>query len=331
MLCIEKNDTNIDKKIKWSENEIDILKKNYNKMLFSELSKLLDRTEGALRAKCFDLNLCKKSPWSQDEIDFVKNNYMEMSTLDIAKILNRTKNAVQIKARRLGLKKYPYTCNYNYFDDISTEEQAYWLGFLFADGWISKNKLSNAGVVGVELQYSDINHLKKFNKSISGNYNITDRWRRCTLGKNINYNKKHLCTLRIFSLTMYNSLEKLGFTNENSYKCKIPQLKENLIKHFIRGFFDGDGCICYTNKTFKVFLDSASIDFINDFLNFLKIYNINYCLSSTINEFNTQIYRIEIYKKIDKVKFLDLLYKDSNIYLDRKYKKYLKIKSTLQL
>lgn len=93
-----------------------------------------------------------------------------MSTSDIAITLKRTTSAVKIKARKLGLSKYPYTCDYNYFDKIDSEEKAYWLGFIFADGYISVNENSNSGCVGIDLCLSDIDHLKKFNKSINGNY-----------------------------------------------------------------------------------------------------------------------------------------------------------------
>ena len=57
-----------------------ILKDNFESSLFSDLSKTLNRTESAIRAKCFDLNLFKNTPWTDDEINFVKENYVEMKT-----------------------------------------------------------------------------------------------------------------------------------------------------------------------------------------------------------------------------------------------------------
>ena len=47
---------------------------------------------------------------------------------------------------------------------------------------------------------------------------------------------------------------------------------------------------------------------------------------SSVNEFNTIIYCIEMRFNKDKITFLDYLYQDASIYLDRKYKKYLKAK-----
>ena len=312
----------------WSDKEINYIINNFTSMTHAEMGKYLNRTEQAVRAKCFDLNLFKKElPWSDNEINFVKDYYMEMKTSDISKILNRTNSAIELKASRLGLKKYPYICDYHYFDDIDTEEKAYWLGFLTADGWVNKNDKNNAGVTGIELQYGDINHLKKFNKSIGGNYQIVDRWRTCSLSP-YKDKKNHTCIIRIFSLIMYNSLVNKGFTNNKSFDYHIPNLKQDLIRHYIRGYFDGDGCFTFTNKTFHINFITASKMLNDDISHILNLENINYIENSYINDFNTTMYKIDIYRNNDRLKFLDWIYKDSNIYLDRKYKKYLKVKNS---
>jgi hypothetical protein len=310
----------------WSDAEIQFLKNNFESMLFSELSKILGRTENAIRAKCFDLSLFKNSPWADEELDFVKQNYMEMKTSEISQILNRTMNAIELRAARMGLKKYPYTCDYHYFDDIDTEEKAYWLGFLTADGWINQSKKTNAGVVGIELQYGDINHLKKFNKSISGNYQITDRWRPCAISTKDKEKSHHMCCIRIFSLTMYNSLLNKGFTKDKSYDYCIPSLREDLIRHYIRGYFDGDGCFTFTNKSFHINFITASKTLNDDILKILRSQNFNCVENSYVSDFNTTMYKIDIYRQHDKMNFIDWIYQDANIYLDRKYKKYLKVK-----
>ena len=310
----------------WSNTEIQFLKGNFESTLFSELSKVLGRTESAIRAKCFELNLFKNTPWTDDEVNFVKENYMEMKTSDISQMLNRTMSAVELKAKKLGLKKYPYTCDYHYFDEIDTEEKAYWLGFLTADGWINKNDKNNAGVTGIELQYGDINHLKKFNKSIGGNYQITDRWKPCTISTKDKEKKHHLCCIRIFSLTMYNSLVDKGFTKDKSYDYHIPILRKDLIRHYVRGYFDGDGCFTFTNKSFHINFVTASKALNNDLSQLLKSEGFSPVQSDYINDFNTYMYRLDMCRHNEKLKFLDWIYKDSNIYLDRKYKKYLKVK-----
>lgn len=310
----------------WSNEEIQFLKDNFESMLFCDLSKIMNRTEGALRAKCFDLNLFKKNPWSDEEINFVKDNYMEMKTSDISRLLNRTMSSIEIKAARMGLKKYPYICDYHYFDEVDTEEKAYWLGFLTADGWINKSKKTNAGVVGIELQYGDIGHLKKFNKSIGGNYQITDRWRTCSISTKNPNKKHHTCVIRIFSVTMYETLCNFGFSNNKSYDFHVPEIREDLIRHYIRGYFDGDGCLCFTNRSFHINFTTASKILNDDISNMLKLNNFNINEYNYVNDFNTIMYKIDICHLQDKINFLDWVYKDCSVYLDRKYKKYLKVK-----
>ncbi len=311
----------------WTQEEIDYLVNNFETTLFSELSKKFNRTEGAIRAKCFDLNLVKKSPWTDEEIEFVRRNYIDMTTKDIAKTLLRTPSAVQLRAERMGLKKYPYHCEYNYFDKIDTEEKAYWLGFMTADGWISKNNETGSCAIGIELQYGDIQHLRKFNKSIKGNYQITERWRKCSLSKHDK--NHHMCTIRIFSSIMYNSLVNLGFTNNKSFDCCIPVMNVNLLKHYVRGYFDGNGCLCYTKNNFAVCISTASENLINDLTNIFEKNGFHPVVRKNITEFNTTIYDFRLNYKQEKLDFLNWIYGDATIFLDRKYNKYLRVKESV--
>ena len=308
----------------WTDDEIMFLIDNYANMSHEEIGKQINRTSIAVCAKCFELNLYKKElPWTADETDYVKQNYMTMSTKDIATHLNRSINAIKVHAQRMGFKKYPYSCDYDFFNVIDTEEKAYWLGFLTADGWISKNEVKNSGCVGIELKYSDLCHLKKFNKSIHGNYKIVDRWKQCHISKNPN-KWNHMCCIRIYSIDMYNSLTKLGFTNNKTYDCYIPDIPQTLIKHYIRGYFDGDGRFGLSNNRLWVSFCTASKSFNDCIVHELQKEDIQVQQYDYINEFGTQMYVPELTNNKARIKFLNWIYDDANIYLDRKYKKYLK-------
>ena len=310
----------------WTNDEEQFLIDHFMSMSHKEIGEKLNRTERAITAKCFDLNLYKKDvPWNDHDLEFIKNNYMEMSNKELSQILNRTENAIHLQASRMGLKKYPYFCDYHYFDNIDTEEKAYWLGFLSADGWINRNEDTGSCAVGIELQYADLNHLKKFNKSIAGNYQITDRWRVCSLSKD-QTKKHHTCTIRIFSKNMYNSLINLGFSNNKSYDFQFPTIDKKLLRHYIRGYFDGDGCLTVTNKFFAVQFITASESFINSLIALLEELDLHVSHHNYINDFGTLMFNPRLTRNADKLKFLDYIYKDSSIYLDRKYKKYLKAK-----
>ena len=99
--------------------------------------------------------------WNKEEIKFLKDNYKDMSYKEIAIKLNRTENAIKVKTNKLGLIKSKYIYNKDYFKVIDSEEKAYWLGFIYADGYVCANDTGSE--LGIELQVGDIEHLKKFN------------------------------------------------------------------------------------------------------------------------------------------------------------------------
>lgn len=320
----QKQKLGLDKLVKWTKEEEQFLIDNYLSMEHKEIGKVLNKTRGAVTAKCFDMDLVKCENWTQEDIDFLKENYQTISTKELAEILHRSCDGIQIKAERMHLKKFPYTCNYKFFSNIDTEEKAYWLGFLTADGWITKNFKSGSASTGVELQYGDIEHLRKFNKSIDGNYRITDRWRKCNLSSSDKLN--HICKLRIYSKIMHDDLVNLGFTYTKSFDCFMPELREDLVRHYMRGYFDGNGCFSVSNNHLSVSVCTASKQIAEDFVNKLNNIGIDMRLYSYINENNVVIYRPGFSKVSEKLKFLDYIYDNCNIYLDRKYKKYLKAK-----
>lgn len=307
----------------WTDSEIQYLIDNHKTSTYEEIGRMLNRTAQAVDAKCFEMGLCKMDPlWTEKDLEFLKNNYMTIQTSELAELLNRTPIAIKIKADRIGLKKYPYCCNYHYFDCIDTEEKAYWLGFITADGWVTKNENSGAGAVGIELQYKDINHLKKFNKAINGNYKITDRWKSCPLsdpGK-----KNHMCVIRIFSIVMVESLLTHGITPRKTLNISMPQIPQGLQRHFIRGFFDGDGCFSVSNNRIGVRFCTASEKFKEDIIDILSQNGIEMKDYSENHENYNAVYYPEATSNEMRLKLLEYMYKDCKVYLDRKYKKYIK-------
>lgn len=313
--------------IYWNNEEIEFLKNNYDTMSYKEISSILGKTEGAIRAKCFDLSLVKHSRWTNEEILYLRENYEIKPTQEIASHLNRSSNSIKIKARKCGLKKYPYTCNYNFFKTIDSEEKAYWLGFICADGWVSLNRTANSGCLGIELKSSDVNHLKKFNKDISGNYKIIFRESKCPLSP---YKDKinTTCQIRIYSINLVSDLISCGVTPSKTYHLTWPNLPDHLMRHFIRGYFDGDGCVRIRTRT----LSSGEMknypicDFTcKDKMFLLELRRYLYETSgicSYIYEDKNNCFRLYVHKLSHTVSFLKYIYSDSQVYLDRKFKKY---------
>ena len=72
---------------RWTKEEEKYLIDNYMTTMYCDLARLLNKTEGAIRAKCFDLNLVKNNAWSPDEIEYLKVNYDKQSVKEIAEYL----------------------------------------------------------------------------------------------------------------------------------------------------------------------------------------------------------------------------------------------------
>lgn len=210
--------------------------------------------------------------------------------------------------------------NYNYFDSIDTEEKAYWLGFIFADGNISKSERMYKGKLKrgnyrfeLSLKAEDKYHLEKFAKVIGFNKEVktskaTNRTNRCRLY----FNNKHLWTI----------LNSYGCTPNKSLTLTFPKLEiflnKELIKHFIRGYIDGDGSICYRN--------AAHTDFQLRILgteNFLTTLQQQLPLEKQ-NKLHKDINIFELCFNGSRGLYVcNYLYKNSNIYLDRKYSRYI--------
>ena len=63
---------------RWTKEQEKLLIEKYIDTDYKTLSDILNKTEGAIRAKCFELKLIKKNKWTDDEIKFLKENYSKM-------------------------------------------------------------------------------------------------------------------------------------------------------------------------------------------------------------------------------------------------------------
>ena len=148
---------------------------------------------------------------------------------------------------RKGVNKKAY--NEHFFDVIDTEEKAYWLGFIFADGYIYSSPLDTSKKRidwNFELctKGDDKEHMEKFAKAIGYNKEL-----HVTKADKYGHTRCRVC---LSSEILWRQLNSLGCTPRKSLTLKFPDedifKSKDLIRHFIRGYFDGDGCISYANK-----------------------------------------------------------------------------------
>lgn len=197
--------------------------------------------------------------------------------------------------------------NHDYFQDIDTEGKAYWLGFIMADGCVYKGT-NNTLRLQINLKASDVGHLDKFQQAIGSSYKIQI--------KKVTVNSE-AALLKINSTKMCKDLQNLGVVPRKSLICEMPNIPNQLMKHFIRGYFDGDGCITTPkNKNTKVTIVGGE-KMMKSIKDFLEKENIFISLHSPYKGKKT--FNLETQSKENVTEFLRFLYDDASIYLDRKY------------
>lgn len=205
-----------------------------------------------------------------------------------------------------------YKLDESVFKKIETEEAAYWLGFLYADGCV--NKVSNC--IEITLQDKDIESLEKFNKFLCSSKQIEKK----------NKGNYELSRVSVYSLKMKNDLIELGCIPEKSKKLTFPnynQVPRRLMCHFIRGYFDGDGHVSRHVQSNGKISYGAEILGTKEFLEGLcSEINIQTKLHSFKHSPTT--YRICLNGK-NKDIFYDFIYSNSNIDIKRKHDKFIEL------
>lgn len=263
---------------------------------------------------------------------------------EIAEIASGSKGAMMVRKRlqELGIdtsyagniSKYrekmshafhKYTLDENIFDNIDTEEKAYWLGFLYADGYNHEDK----SAICLRLQSGDIEILEKFKLFLKSNAPIY-KMKRITV---VNHLEREYAEVRVNSVHLSEQLAKLGCVQGKTYKMTFPTyIPEELMNHFIRGYFDGNGCICIKKRKNRKPETSMVYQFTivgrEAFVTALQEVLINGAgvKKTTIEHPKKNYAKIIHYDGYYNVlKILNYIYKDATIFLKRKHDKYLEM------
>jgi hypothetical protein len=147
-------------------------------------------------------------------------------------VSERIAGHVERDAVRLG-KPRRYTLDETYFDQIDTPDKAYWLGFIAADGCVIEDPAGRPAYLRVDLARCDDDHLRTL----------------CThLGSDrpVLYSQDCAC-VSFGSRRLADALCKLGVTPRKSLIVEPWDGPADLMPHYWRGLFDGDGTI-FTSK-----------------------------------------------------------------------------------
>lgn len=198
--------------------------------------------------------------------------------------------------------------NNNYFEYIDTQDKAYFLGLIYADGSLVYHDTSY--IVSLTLTQSDNYIIQKFLDYAKIDTPIF------TVHKE---DPKPRSQINIKSKKIFNDLMSLGCLPNKSHAehLDLPCLSEEFLPHFIRGYFDGDG-IAFSDGRLGFCGHLDIITLIKTVLDKVTSTNVNI----TFNKSNNIYYLV--YNRQEEVsKIIDYIYKDKkDLFLERKYIKY---------
>ena len=263
----------------------------------------------------FDDSIYKKKKLTKQQIEYIIENYRSMSTKEIAEKIGVSKSAVGGVAHRYNLKsikRRTYNLlNENYFHVIDSQDKAYFLGFVGADGCLYNRGRGWQGVLSIIIQKEDIKILEILKSKL-----LTD--------KPINSYNKYV-SLQISSDIIFDDIGDKGLLPRKTYGNTIATVPTIFMPALIRGYFDGDGNISFHKNILETrvsitgyernmlklqqYLESQNIftSFVKDNSKYSNMETGSFGALYTLNKTSTYC-------------LLKLLYKDTEgIYLDRKF------------
>lgn len=226
----------------------------------------------------------------------------------------------EIEKRTYSETNRKYKRNSEYFDNINTPNKAYILGLIYADGnnyiWGNKHCFS------LSLQEEDKSILERIRDELEyeGELQFVEISKK-------NPNHKNAYKLVITDEHMCNQLKKIGVVERKSLILTFPTfLRPDLIRHFVRGYFDGDGCISRINKSKKWHtITAGTYEFCSSLSNILKSIFIKNNVRQPKQSIGKNTYTISTAANLSTYKFLSWLYQDCDMKLERKYQRYLQM------
>lgn len=276
-----------------------------------------------------------RKPFTEEQKEIIRKLYAQKhGSPYIAKKLGVTIGKITRFLEREGIMRScseaakKYQCNENFFKNIDTEEKAYWLGFFYADGYVSSaNQYSYC--IGLSLKRDDKSHIKKFKTTIQSNHPIHDyKTNGSAYKKGTEYSR-----IIITSKIMYEDAVRQGIVEHKTNIVTPPNIDASLYPAFIRGYFDGDGCVTFFPHNGRM---DAAIKILGttDFLDFIREFVQQHEIAKRVNKYyqrkeNQEVRSFEFAGVYQVKKFLDIIYNNATVYLDRKYDKYIELSNYL--
>lgn len=222
-----------------------------------------------------------------------------------------------------------YKVNEDFFDKIDSEIKAYLLGFFVADGCITMNSgCKNSYCLSVNLTKEDEYIIKLFNDYICPNNHIRNNNHQ-TKGMHRRETSIIKWTSTKMKETLFNYNIRMRKTYDFTFVFPFEKIQKEYIWDFIRGFFDGDGHISYseTTKQLTFAFYGTSKPYLNQLGEmFEKEFGVEKRIESTTKT-NIELFCLRFSANYNRVKFMENLfykfYKNKKFLLKRKQEKIL--------
>lgn len=301
-----------------------------NNTHIEEIMKIFNSDERSIRLVLKENQIDRHGNWRSEELyERIKYLYTETNiTLEnICKILVISESGARTSIDKMGVprrsvsqNRQRFYRNQHFFDNIDTPNKAYILGLLYADG--CNHTPHNA--IHLSLQEDDYYLLLRI--KVEMEYEGDLRFNNLNV-KNDNYKNQYI--LCINDEYMSNQLEKLGVVNAKSLIAKFPsekQVPNEFVRHFIRGILDGDGCIYFNEKDNKYVVQIVGTkDICVNISNILNSMNIKNHTRRISEKYNENTWEVRMCGNKSSYEFLNWIYNDSDIKMERKYHKYLEL------
>lgn len=258
-----------------------------------------------------------KKIFNNEQEKYIRDNYQFISYKEIANKFNCTERQVRSWISNHGLRKNRIFNN-RFFQHIDNPTKAYWLGFIYADGYVVKAK--HGTEFGIELQRNDRYALEYLNNLLGNKHIIYDKHECKQILNNKDISETYSSILRVYSKPLVNDLISNGIVPNKTYSDIFPIVKNKLFFDFLRGYIDGDGCLYINKNLLYIHITSSNKYILNNIKSFL---NKKYNISPKLYFENERKFRLYWTNKDDVKKTLDLIYKNKKEFcLKRKYEIY---------
>jgi hypothetical protein len=255
--------------------------------------------------------------FSTEEKNQIRDLYESgFTTHDLSLRFGRSKGTINKAIRDAGgcLRTNPETSRKHSIRleafNSDTSERNYWLGFLAADGNVTKDRFTLA------LSTKDIIHLEKFRDFLGSSHPISTRFQSYPGRKETSISR-----ISIVSKQMASDLKDFGII-ENKSLTFAPVEEMRFDSDFWRGMVDGDGNIHIDKRGYLHLQLCGSLSCIEMFESWCKsLVNTR----ATIRQ-DKSIWNFRVGGN-PAVSIASALYDDAPVYLDRKYQTYLRHRS----